>query len=76
MAYSPSNFSPEDLISEYGVLSAQEALYPENKTYIKKRLMCEKELISRLGGSWEVYCELNGWEVQEMDKMIESVKRK
>ena len=50
----------EDLVSELGIVATQEALYPKNKTYLNKRLACEKELIKRLGGDWKGYCRING----------------
>lgn len=70
MANKIEKLSHEDLVAEYGVRSAQEAMYPRQKTYIKKRLACEKELIRRLGGSWEEYCRINGFDVAEVDKML------
>lgn len=64
------NLSHEHLVSEFGVVSVQESLYPKNKTYLKKRLACEKELIHRLGGDWKEYCRINGWYVNEIEKMM------
>jgi hypothetical protein len=51
----------ENLLAEFAIVCVKEYSYPKNKTYPKERLAYEKELIKRLGGDWEKYCEINGW---------------
>ena len=56
----------EHLLAEAMIVQAQEVLYPNNKTYPKKRLEFEKELIKRLDGDWEEYCRIQGWDIDEV----------
>ena len=57
-----SEKSVENLLAEFAIVCVKEFAYPKNKTYPKERLAYEKELIKRLGGDWEKYCKINGWD--------------
>ena len=61
-----SNQSVEGLLRDYSLAVAREINYPKNKKYPKERIAYEKELIKRLGGSWEEYCRLNDWNPDEV----------
>ena len=56
------NLTPEALVGSYSVYVTQEILFPENKMYTERRIKCEKEILRRLGGSWERFCWENGME--------------
>lgn len=64
-----TTLSPEGLLYEYSLIVAKEINYPRNKQYPVKRLEMERELVKRLGGSWEEYCKKNGWNIDEIEKM-------
>ena len=62
--------SSELLLSTYGIISMQEAMEGNEKKrnkIIKNRLRYEKELVKRLGGSWEEFCRVNGWDEKETE---------
>lgn len=62
--------SSEILLSSYGIICAQEAMASNQrsrKSYIKKRLRYEQELIRRIGGSWTEFCRVNGWTEEEAE---------
>ena len=56
-----TEMSAEKLLYNYAVAAAREINYPKNKQYPKERLAYEKELIKRLGGDWNTFCDMNGW---------------
>lgn len=60
----------ECLLQEYSLMVAKELNYPKNQFYPQERLKYERELIKRLGGSWEKFCELNGWTDEEVIKPL------
>lgn len=59
-----TQMSPELLLYNYSIAAAREMNYPKNKEYPKDRIAYEKEIIKRLGGDWDTYAKLNGWDKQ------------
>ena len=58
-------YSHEDLVSTYGIIVAQEILYPKNKRYPQECVKIEKELIRRLGGDWSEFCRINDYTMDD-----------
>lgn len=57
-----TQMSAEELLYNYATAAAREINYPKNKQYPKERLAYEKEIIKRLGGDWDTFARLNGWD--------------
>lgn len=60
-----SQMSAERLLYDYAIAAAREINYPKNKQYPKERLAYEKEIIKRMGGDWDEFVRLNGWDKED-----------
>lgn len=49
--------SPENLLFDFEMAFAKTMNYPRNKQHQAELIRYEKELLRRLGGSYEVFCK-------------------
>lgn len=49
--------SPENLLFDFEMAFAKNMNYPKNKQHQAELIRYEKEMLRRLGGSYEVFCK-------------------